>query len=242
MYRLWNWRSIHAYWLCQKFESFGCHGANALEQVHSTLKNILLFLKYEGISLKRLAPIAAIQMLYIYYKRLDNLLHLNGAKLMREYPDSLDMIKRMYKKMDEIRGFSDIYTGYDDFNQKLLYYENISIDVSDYLDGVKWQDALLSTTDLNEDDTDIIWRFIDENEDDFVMNSGWMKSSTKLNELKKYLSKKISNKDLKNVLREYWFAPDTDSEDDIDEADEDDVYRKLSGKKKKLDELSHWDL
>ena len=238
MYRCWNWRSIHAYWLCQKFESFGCHGANALEQAHSTLKNILLFLKYEGISLKRLAPIAAIQMLYIMYKRLDNLLHLNGAKLMREYPESVEMIKRMYAKMEEIRGFSDIYSGYDEFGQKTMYYEDISIQAADYLDGIKWRDALVSTTSLNDNDNDIIWRFIDENEDDFINNSGWMRDTTKLEELKKYLSKKINNNDLRKVLRENWFAPDTDSEDDIDEDDEDDVYRKISGKKKKLDELS----
>ena len=238
LYRLWGWRPIHAYWLCCIFESFGCHGANALEQLHSICKNILLFLKYEGISLKRLAPIAAIQKLYILHSRLHNLLHINGAKLATEYPDDVEMLNRMYTKLEQIRGFNDLYSGYDEFGHKIMYYDDISIKAEDYLDNIVWRDALKSTTTLNDDDTDNIWRFINDNEDDFINNSGWMKDKSKLDKLSRILSKDINHNDLKDVLYNYWFAPDTDTDDDIDMDDEDDIYRRLSSKKKKLDELS----
>lgn len=246
IYRLWEWKHTRALSIIRYYKSFGPMGANGLEQIHSTINNVTPWVKVEGVGIKRLAAVAAIQQLAVLKRRLQNILVTNKAKLYKEFPEDVKMLQEMQQVVTEIRGFDEFHERYDELNQNLLYYEDASIHYQDYVDDLNPKAALDQRTPLRLRDRQKIREFVDEHMEEMAENGGFIPSVADLIPLKKKLRKVIHLKELKHITHSYFMEPDqsdnsdSDSDSDYDTDDEYQTYRKqLSSKQKKLSELSH---
>lgn len=237
--KLWNWRNIHAYLLIQWFKSFGPHGANGLEQIHSTLNKLLLYLKNDGVGLKRLPAISAIQKLAIVYRRLDKILHEQTAKLYHEHPGDIAMLNDMYQEICKIRGFKELSSSFDEFGHNLLYFEEASIDINHYTNNLDWEGSLDTRTALQWEDQQVILQFVDENQAVLEDNDGYLHDHTALAEIGYRLKKQVSGYEVAKIARSFWYR-NYDSDDDWDEKQlqQDSLLRRLKNTQKKASEYN----
>lgn len=241
----WNWRVVHAYAIAQFYNSLGPLGSNGLEQIHSTAKSILPWTKIQGVGIKRLAAVASIQQFGILYRRVNNILFQNRNKLYEEYPKEVDMMKKLYAKLCEIRALTKHKSSFDEFGQRILYYPDASIDFLDYVDGVEWENAVDNLTPLNLDDRHLVCQFIDNRIKEFAECDGWYPKTSDLDHLRETMNKDVTMGELQHIAHTYWEHSGDTTDDDEDE-DEDEMtekekenrkFQKLTGKQKKYSEL-----
>ena len=252
----------------QYYQNRGPFASNGLEQIHSAIGKIFVYLRQQGIGIRRLPSIAYMQKLAIVIRRLKKLLNDYREEIQSKCGvEEIRMLRRMLKLCEEICSFQHIHDdiAMDEFKQYIMYYENASLDIGDYTDNLEWWKCIDRRSRLDYADKQRVWHFLDkiiqETPDLLSKNDGILPVDHQLlNLIQKSLRKHVTPGELQQIIRNqfigrYADGREKDSNDDSDSYSDDDdegkydyeyeediynakITKNLSNKAKKHKELS----
>lgn len=248
---IWQWRYCMAVWRNQFCESFAQIGSNMVEWLHRLLEQLFDHLLKENVGYKRLPSIALIQKYAHNLKRLQLILYDRRQEALSFDHEMVPIFEEMYRDMDGISGLDSLRRDYmdSDTGHGVLNFK-MSNNITDYLHGFVWQNSISRVTRPTFADKQKIWQYIEQYQQQLLINNGSITDTKSLEFLREKLRYKMSLDKIKDVIYKYWTFDDAYLSDDFEVMGDDDIndligidtefdITPLSSQKKKHSEYVH---